>query len=186
MRKNRVFIRILTVSLSCFMGICLLSGCNVSGQTGEANNKAGQKGAWYAEYSLETEKISIWAHYPPGPQGGSLEPIVEITDVDEIKSVVNAIDFTSWTMVEKKAQAAGIPYYFVDLNNGTAFDLYDTYAYGSIGKKIVSGQSDDNDISQYVDDALPGYYEMPDGLLKAVQDLVAKYAPEALPENSAN
>ncbi|MGI6361372.1 MAG: hypothetical protein ACOX05_03610 [Bacillota bacterium] len=178
MKKIQRFTKILAIGLSCVLGVCLLAGCGNGAQNG-ATNDPNSEDAWYAGYSLETEKISVW-----GFDEGKV--LFEVTNPDDIKFALNVIDFASWRIVESEGeQLTGMPSYYLDFNNGTAFNIYGDLAYGEIGTKVESYTSNDHTTPSLVN-GNGKYYNMPDQLLKAVQNLVAKYAPEALPENSTN
>ena len=88
---------------------------------------------WYEGYTLETDKITIY-------RGEKDAPCTTIEEKETINELLSLIDFSQWKPVSAKNQYKGEPYYFVDLNNGTAFSLYKDVSYGNVGQAV---QKDD-------------------------------------------
>lgn len=159
MLKNQKISKKLVLGCLLVVGILLLAGCNT-------------EKTWYADYSLKTDKITIWVNYEPTPFKS-----FDITDSKEIKAITDAVDFSSWVRPEGGIGYDGLNYYCLDFHNGTVIGMYRGEAYGNAGRV--------NDYSEkiYNTTRFPFYdcdeytkpYYFPEKFLNVVKELEAKY-----------
>jgi len=115
-----------------------------------------------ASYSLQTDWISIY--------NCDGNPLAEIKDADKITQFTESVNPDGWKVCDSNNVLASIPYYFIDLHNGTAFCLDSQLmpdkacAYGSIGSGIIFSSS--GDLCRLSDSI--GAYEIPAGFLDQV------------------
>ncbi|MGI6361243.1 MAG: hypothetical protein ACOX05_02925 [Bacillota bacterium] len=164
MKKPSILSKILLLCLSCFLSWGLLAGC--SNNPPKTSINSAKKDAWYTKYNLETNKVSVW-----DVNEGKI--IFEMTDAQEVKSFIEALDLDVWRAATTEEELTGMPAYFFDLNNGTAFCIYEDVAYGKIFNRVESQPT--GSISGVGGEA--HWFFIPDKLFKTAKGLIIKYTP---------
>ena len=108
---------------------------------------------------METDKITIY-------RGEKEAPYTIIEDKETINELLPLIDFSQWEPVSAENQYSGEPYYFVDLNNGTAFSLYKDVSYGNVGQSVQK-----NDMNELWISESEGYFNIPGNVLQYIEAL---------------
>lgn len=155
--------------ISLFLMCILFGGCNIMNDRVDENNDnlnnesygSGDTTEWYSEYSLTTEKISIY--------NSAGQCLAELTDQLAIESISSAVSFDQWEKVPLKKQYGAEPDYYIDFNNGTVISMLAEVAYGSVGTEI---KKDNNGICGITDNR--GHFHMTDEFLECVQTILSQ------------